>query len=172
MSRVIASIILLFIGAHTASAQAFDGPYVGLQFGAADVDTDIGVDGDDSVLGFHAGINLSAGQYVYGGEFDYDQIDLELSGGAGELEQVTRLKARGGVDVGSTFVYGTAGVAYARTSDLGNENGYFYGLGASFDLPAPGSVGVEYLRHEFSDFDGSSVDVDADTLTLRYSYNF
>ena len=153
-------------------AQSFNGPYVGLQYGTADVDTNVGVNGDGNSLGFHAGINVNAGQYVYGGEVDFDQLDLELSGGSGELESVTRLKARGGVDLGGTFVYGTAGLAYARTSDLGDDDGYFYGLGAAFDLPAPGSVGVEYLRHEFNEFDGSTIDVDADTLTLRYSYNF
>lgn len=155
-----------------AKAQGFDGTYVGLQLGTADVSTNVGVDGDDESIGIHVGINLSVGQYVYGGEIDYDQFDLTLSGGAGELESVTRLKARGGVDFGNTLVYGTAGLAFAQTSDLGDDNGYFIGLGAEFDLPAPGRVGVEYLYHDFDDFDGSDIDVEADTLTLRYSYDF
>jgi len=132
----------------------------------------VGVVGDDTIFGIHAGITLRSGNFLYGGEIDYDQFDLGLSGGAGDLESVARIKARGGFDLGGTFVYGTAGFAYASTSDLGDDNGTFLGLGAQFDLPAPGSIGIEYLYHEFNDFDGSTVDVEADTLTLRYSYNF
>lgn len=154
-------------------AQEFEGPYIGLQIGTADVGSSVGAEGNETVFGIHAGVNFSAGQYIYGGEIDFDQFDLTLSGGAGEVDSVTRLKARGGVDLGSTLFYGTTGVAFVNTSDLGDETGYFLGLGAEFALPAPGRVGVEYLYHEFNDWDAlDALEVDASTFTLRYSYNF
>lgn len=156
-----------------AMAQDFEGPYIGLQIGTADVDSNVGAEGDETIFGIHAGITFAAGQYIYGGEIDYDQFDLTLSGGAGDVDSVTRLKARGGVDLGNTLVYGTTGIAFVNTSDLGNETGYFLGLGAEFALPSPGRVGVEYLYHEFNDWDSiDTLEVDASTLTLRYSYNF
>ncbi|MEM1374080.1 MAG: outer membrane beta-barrel protein [Pseudomonadota bacterium] len=155
------------------SAQDFEGPYIGLQFGTADVDSTVGAEGDDTILGIHAGMTFAAGQYIYGGEIDYDQFDLSLSADAGDVDSVTRLKARGGVDLGGTLLYGTTGVAFVSTSDLGDETGYFLGLGAEFALPAPGRVGVEYLYHEFNDWDAlDTLEVDASTLSLRYSYNF
>ena len=156
-----------------ATAQDFDGPYVGLQVGNADVGSSVGAEGDETVFGIHAGINFSAGQYVYGGEIDYDVFDLALSGGAGDVDSVARLKGRAGIDLGGTLVYGTTGIAFVNTSDLGDEDGYFVGLGAEFDLPAPGRVGVEYLYHDFDEWDAvPGLEVDARTLMLRYSYNF
>ena len=168
----IAVAALLALSPAVVSAEGFDGPYVGLQFGTAEVDTNVGVTGDDDLLGVHAGLLLSTGALVYGAEIDFDELSVPLSGGSGELDTVSRLKLRGGYDLGGALVYGTTGFAHARTSDLGDDNGYFFGLGAEFDLPAPGRVGVEYLSHAFDEFDGSAVDVDADTFTLRYSFNF
>lgn len=172
MSLRILPVAVLMLSPLAVSAQGFEGFYIGAQIGTADVDTNVGVDGDETIFGIHAGYLAQSGAFVFGGELDYDNFDLDLSGGAGELEDVTRIKARGGYDFGGTLVYGTAGFAFANTSDLGDDDGYFLGIGAEFDIPAPGRIGAEYLYHEFDDFDGSDIDVEADTFAIRYSYNF
>lgn len=168
------AVILALATPGLAAAQGFEGGYVGLQFGTADLQANNGAEGNNTTFGLHAGFNASAGQYIYGGEIDFDAFNLPIAGGAaGEVEDVTRLKLRGGVDLGGTLVYGTTGIAFVNTSALGNEDGYFLGLGAEFDLPAPGRVGVEYLYHEFNDWDAApGLEVEVDTLNLRYSYNF
>jgi len=154
-------------------ASAFEGAYVGGQLGYGDVTASGGIEGDGAIYGVHGGYNFAvAPGYLVGVELDYDAMDIDLDPGAGTLDSVLRLKVKGGADLGGIFVYGTGGIAEADTSDLGSEQGTFLGLGAAYDLGNQITVGGEYLFHEFDDFDGSGVDVDANTLTARVSYNF
>lgn len=149
--------------------QDWTGPYVGLQLGYGDADGP-GLSGDQVFLGFHSGYDYDFGSYVLGGEIDFDQTDIDL-GGAG-IDSVGRLKLKGGYDLGSTLIYGTAGLAYANTT-VGNENGVFYGIGATYRINDSYSVGAELLEHSFDDVGGvAGNDIDATTLTLRGSLRF
>jgi outer membrane immunogenic protein len=149
------------------------GFYTGLQLGYADVDSDSGLlDGDDISYGFHAGYDYDFGQFVLGGELDYDKMDVDLGGGAAELESVARAKIRGGYDLGRTLVYATAGYALAETS-VGDEDGQFYGLGVAYQVTDRYQVGAEILDHSFDDVGGTAGnDLDATTLTIRGSLRF
>ena len=118
----------------------------------------------------HGGYNYDFGQFVLGGEVDYDKLDIDL-GGAATADSVARLKLKAGYDLGKTMIYATAGAARADTS-LGSENGDFYGLGVAYKVNDQFTMGGEVLEHSFDDIAGSGVGADATTFTLRGSYNF
>ena len=148
------------------------GFYTGLQLGYADIDGDGGLAGDDNTYGFHAGYDYDMGDWVIGGELDYDKTDIDLNGGAASIDNVARLKFKAGYDLGNTLIYATAGAARADTS-VGNETGPFAGLGVAYRVNERFSVGAEVLEHRFDDVGGiAGNDVDATTISLRGSYRF
>ena len=149
------------------------GFYTGLQFGYGDVDSDSGqLDGDNGLYGFHAGYDYDLGNYVIGAELDYDKADIDLGGGAANIDSIARLKFKGGYDFGDTLLYATAGAARADTS-VGDETGPFIGLGMTYRVTDRYTVGAELLQHQFDDVGGiAGNDLDATTLTVRGSIRF
>jgi len=105
------------------------------------------------------------------GELDYDFSDISLSGGAGDIDNISRAKVKAGYDLGSTLLYATAGIARADT-DLGTDNGEFYGVGVNYQFSPAWTLGGEILAHQFEDFNATGTDIDVDTISLRASYNF
>ncbi|UWR27788.1 porin [Sulfitobacter sp. S223] len=146
------------------------GAYGGLNLGYADIDGDGDADGDDATYGVHLGYDYDFGRYVVGGELEYDKTDIDL-GGAADVDSVTRLKLRGGYDLGRTLVYATAGAARVDTS-LGKDTGEFVGVGVAYQVTDRFTVGGELLEHRFDDIGGSGVDADATTFNLRGSFRF
>ncbi len=147
------------------------GFYGGLQLGQLDADTSNGLDGDDTTYGVHLGYDYDFGQFVLGGELDYDSTDVDLGGGVATIDSVTRLKARFGYDFGLGLAYLTAGVADVDTS-LGSESGEFYGIGIAYQVTDNFTVGGEILDHQFDDINGTGIDADATTFSIRGSYRF
>lgn len=153
------------------------GGYAGAQLGYGDLDTDGagGVDGDGIIGGVHAGYDFDLGDWVLGGGLDYDAADIDLSDDAGDLNDVVRLKLRGGYDLGDTLIYGTTGLAWAD-ADIGGDSfddqGYFIGVGAERFVTDNMTVGGELLYHDFDDFDDTDVDIQATTLQARVSWRF
>ncbi|TMM54854.1 outer membrane protein [Sulfitobacter sabulilitoris] len=155
------------------------GFYGGLQLGYADVSGDDaldGVEGDNGTYGLHLGYNYDFGQWVVGGELDYDKLDVDLEAGGAPIGQtvddVTRLKLKAGYDLGRSMVYATAGAARVNTT-VGDDTGAFLGLGYSYQLTDQFVMTGEYLHHEFSDLgDNAGFDADADTFTVRASFRF
>lgn len=153
------------------------GGYVGAQLGYGDVSTDgaAAVEGDDVLFGIHGGYRWDFGTTVIGAEAGYNAGDIELSGGAGSIDDVLRLKLNAGYDLGQTLIYGTVGAAQASATLSGVERddmGYLFGAGLAYDLGNQWEVGGEVLRHEFEDFDSTGINVDVNTLTARLSYRF
>lgn len=165
-----------FIAAAPAAtfAQDWTGPYAGFQLGTAEIDVDgaLEVDGDGPSYGIFAGYNIQEGGVVYGGEFDYDVTEYDIADGTAEVDSTTRLKARIGVPVGQGLAYGTAGIVWATSPELGDDNGYLYGIG--YDLPVTPNmvVGAELLGHEFEDYNDTGADVGVTTLKARVSFSF
>jgi opacity protein-like surface antigen len=145
------------------------GPYAGLSFGSAQIDAN-GDDETGGTYGVHAGYDYDFGSFVLGGELEYSGLDDFDVGGA-EVHSVARAKLRGGADLGQVMLYGTAGVARVDTS-IGEETGPVGGVGIEYMATERFSIGAEYLAHRFEDIDGTGVDADADTLTLRGSLRF
>ncbi len=146
------------------------GFYGGLNLGYGDVDGTGAADGDDTTYGIHAGYDYDFGRYVIGGELEYDKADIDLNGAA-NTDSVTRLKLRGGYDLGRTLVYATGGVAQLDSS-IGKDTGEFLGIGVAYQVTDRFVVGGELLEHRFDDIGGSGVDADATTFNLRGSFRF
>lgn len=152
-------------------AQSWTGFYIGLQLGYGDVDGG-GLSGDNEIFGFHSGYDHDFGDFVLGGEVDFDQTSIDLNGGAATIDTVGRLKFKGGYDLGNTLIYATAGYAFADTS-VGDESAPFYGIGATYRMNNGYSIGAELLEHKFDDVGGApGLDLDATTLTIRGSLRF
>lgn len=162
--------------APVAASTDWSGFYAGAQLGYADIDSNgAGLDGDGFLGGIHGGYRWDFGQYVAGAELDYDTADVDLAGGTSSLDNVARIKVMAGAELGRSLVYGTAGVAYADATVGGtdlSDNGWFIGAGVDVALDDRWSVGGELLQHQFDDFDGSGVDLDATTLKAKVSFRF
>lgn len=159
--------------APTISASPdWTGAYIGAQIGYADVGTSVaGVEGDGVIGGLVAGYDFDLGNWVAGVGIDYDWADVDLAGAA-TVENVLRVKARGGYKMGDGLLYATAGYANAYTDTLGNSDGYFVGAGYEHRVTSSFNLGGEVLYHEFADFNGSGIDVDATTVQLRGTFRF
>ncbi len=150
------------------------GGYVGgqLSYGNASAGAP---DGNGALYGLRAGYDYDFGKLVLGGSVEYDKSDIGLSGNAGSLDSVTRLKIRAGADLGRTLVYATAGPAHADATIAGvgrSDNGYFGGVGAEYRMTDQWSVGGEILSHRFNNFDGTGTDVKATTAGVNVSFRF
>lgn len=162
-----------FLALSTSSVFANDwtGFYAGAGIGNLEVDPSAGNKEDDISYGLHAGYRYDAGQWVFGGEFEYDWTDIELAP-AISVDGVMRLKATVGYDFGQWLAYLAAGTAQVDVSGLGDEWGGFYGLGAAYAVSPEAIVSLELLEHNFSDIGGSGVDADAWSVNLRASWKF
>ncbi|KAJ56648.1 hypothetical protein ACMU_06810 [Actibacterium mucosum KCTC 23349] len=156
-----------------ATGADWTGGYVGAQLGYGDVDTDNGggANGDGFIGGLHAGYDIDLGDWVIGGEFDVDSTDINLSAGGGDIDSVARLKLRAGYDLGPTLVYGTVGAAFAE-ADLGSDTGFAVGAGVERRITDAMSIGGEVLYHQFDNYNGSGIDVNATTATARVKFRF
>ncbi|MGJ8545222.1 MAG: outer membrane protein [Sulfitobacter sp.] len=152
--------------------QDWTGFYGGLSLGYGDASVDPGdLEGNNETYGVHAGYNYDFGNnFVLGGEVEYSKTDIDLGSGL-TVDDVARLKVRGGYDLGSTLIYATAGAAHADTS-IGSDTGQFIGIGADYRVSEKFTIGGELLEHRFDDVGGSGADADATTFSLRGSYNF
>ena len=156
-----------------AFAQDWTGPYAGFQLGGSDIDVDgAPLDGDGPSYGVFAGMNAQNGAVVYGAEIDYDVTEYDIGNGAEEIDSTTRLKGRLGTDLGSGMAYGTAGFVWATSPGLGDDNGYFVGLGYDTEVSPNVVLGAELLHHEFDDYNDTGLDVGVTTLKARVSVRF
>lgn len=161
-----------------ATTPDWTGFYFGGQYGGADVDTSgaATVGGDGDFFGLHAGYQWDFGTTVIGAEIDYDDADIDLDGGAGTIDDIARLRFRGGYDFGNGFLgYGALGVVTADATIGGTEfsdTGWLAGLGVNYDLGNSFVLGGDVTYHEFDDFDDTGIDVDVTTFSARVSYRF
>ena len=158
--------------APVSTSPDWTGFYAGGQLGYANVDTNVpGVDGDDVIGGIVGGYDWDLGNWVVGVGADWDFADIGL-GNAANLEQVWRLKTRGGYKIGNGLAYATAGYANADTDNLGDDDGYFIGAGYEHLIAQNFSLGGEVLYHEFDNFNSTTTDVEATTVQLRGTFRF
>ncbi|QFT79187.1 hypothetical protein FIU89_01090 [Roseovarius sp. THAF27] len=162
------------------------GPYVGVQLGFGDFDFDatlpppaganipqvINLDDDGFLGGVHAGYNWDRGTLVYGVEGDIDFTDISFN--TVDVDSISRLRLRVGLDTGSAFVYGTGGAAYMSGGGGAvsiDSWGWVAGAGVDFKLSEKWVAGADALYHEFDDVSPSG-SVDGMTYRLRMSYRF
>ncbi len=150
----------------------YAGVQAGYGFGEADGAADSDLDG--AFGGIHGGYNYDFGQFVLGTELDLSVADLSLDTG-GEIDQLARLKLRGGFELGRALIYGTGGAAYANVNTAGgdlSDYGYFVGAGVDYLLTNNIVAGVEYLYHDFQDIDDSGIDANVSTIGAKVSWKF
>lgn len=164
---------------EVAPAWSWTGFYGGASLGYGDVNSDGDVaDGSGVIGGVLGGYRYDFGNFVGGIEADYDWADIGLGDNdASSLDAIYRLKLQAGVPVGDgrTFVYGTAGIARANTSILGedvNSNGWVAGVGADYAITDQWILGGEVLWNQFDDFGNSGIDGDVMTVKARLAYRF
>ncbi|SLN48704.1 hypothetical protein PEL8287_02531 [Roseovarius litorisediminis] len=154
-----------------AFAQDWTGFYGGAQIGFANVDASPGGDDDGVIGGIVGGYDYDLGNnWVIGAGLDYDFADITI--GTTDVEEIFRLKARGGYKVGNGLIYGTTGYAWADTNNAGDDNGYFIGAGYEHLVSANFSVGGEVLYHEFDNFGSTGSDLEATTVQIRGTFRF
>jgi len=154
-------------------APNWTGGYLGAQIGYGDIGTSLkGVEGDGAIGGLIAGYDYDLGNWVIGAGLDYDWTGIELEPAAVEVEEVMRVKLRGGYKIGNGLAYLSGGYAKAKTDVLGNDDGYFVGAGYEHRLSDRFSLGGEVLYHKFDDFNDSGIDVDATTIQMRAAFRF
>lgn len=159
----------------------WSGFYLGAQAGYGEVTgTNTNEDVNGAIYGVHAGYMYDLGTVVLGAEVDYDLSNIDNVGGNGDLDDVTRVKARVGYDAGSFLPYVTGGVARANVSGVGTPgqdlelDGDFYGLGVAYKFSDNILVGGEVLQHKFYESDAMNTagTERATTATARVSFQF
>lgn len=154
-----------------APVSDWTGFYAGLQYGQGDADVNFdgdSVSSDFDAYGVHGGYNRDFGQFVLGGELDYNRIDLDEAG-EGDL---VRLRGRAGYDLGRFMPYVSLGAAHVDADDL-SETAFTYGIGADFKVTERMTLGAEYTRQDFDDVnDVSGFDIDSDMVQVRASFRF
>jgi outer membrane immunogenic protein len=174
------------------AAPFWEGGYVGGQlgysYGEFDIDTGQSVsdfDDDNVIGGLHAGYLWSVGNGWYvGPEFQYDFADVTVtdaaSGDTASFDEIARLKAVAGREIGNGLLYGSAGIAYASFDSVGNvfdgfdgsDTNFVVGVGYDYRVGENWTVGGEYQYHSFSGIGANGGDVDVNTLHLKASYRF
>lgn len=149
------------------------GAYGGFGVGYADVNLSGGLaGGDGGAAGLHIGYNHDFGDWVLGGEFEYDWTDIGFGGVAVNLDNVSRLKLKLGYDFDQVLAYAVVGGAWAYTDVAGSDNGWLAGLGVAYEIKPQWMISGEVLYHDFSNFNGTATDIDATSFAVRLSYRF
>ncbi|SNT68669.1 outer membrane protein [Paracoccus seriniphilus] len=150
------------------------GFYAGAQYGQGSADFNNGLgDSDADAYGVHAGYNYDLGNWVVGGELDYNKVDADDLDDKGDM---TRLRARAGYDMGKFMPYVTLGAAHLSQDIPGgdiSETDVTYGIGAEYKVTEQFTVGAEYTKQDFSDVaDVDGLDLDTDMVQMRASFRF
>ncbi|NCQ24008.1 MAG: porin family protein [Rhodobacteraceae bacterium CG17_big_fil_post_rev_8_21_14_2_50_63_15] len=163
----------IFSARGTAIGGAVDwtGFYIGGQIGAVFGDADLAKDDESVIGGVTLGYDYDFGRWVIGGALDYDFTDLDIAPGS-SIEQIFRLKLRGGPKIGRGLLYGAGGYANADSDHSGNEDGWFLGGGYEYMVNDRVSVGGEVLYHDFGSFGSANNDVDATSVQVRATFRF
>ncbi|WP_237215589.1 outer membrane protein [Ruegeria lacuscaerulensis] len=168
--RAILASILVALAAP-AAAEDWSGAYAGFSFGYADADGPNGSSGSDASFGPHVGYDFDFGNFVLGGELEYNRLSLGLSQNEGSLDSTTRLKLRGGYDFGSALGYVVVGAARAETS-ADDDTAAVYGIGVAYPINDRFVISGEALRQEFDDATQSEGGLDSNVFNLRTTFRF
>lgn len=171
-----------------AGDSGWSGAYVGVHAGIASDDLNP-FSGDNGFAGgLQAGYNTELGGAVVGGEVELSHMgDAEMDVPGGELRERHRVaaKAKAGVPIGETLVYGTAGLAMTNFRDGrgidgpdGWKPGLLLGVGVEQKISGPVSARVEYnyvRTNDVRSFDGvgtSQTDIGDHSVKAGINYKF
>ncbi|MBV0911912.1 outer membrane protein [Anianabacter salinae] len=153
----------------------WSGSYGGVSLGYGTSVTSTAPSGDGIVGGAFVGYNYDFGNFVVGAETEYQQSGITYGGGAGRIDNFTRLKAKFGVEADRALFYATGGATLANGTVNGNsfsDTGYNVGVGMDYAVTDRWTVGAEALYNRFDDVGNTTTDVDATTFSARVGYRF
>ncbi len=154
-----------------AFAQDWTGAYAGFSFGYAEADGPAGSSGDNTVFGAHIGYDQDFGNFVLGGELEYNRLSLNLSQDQGSLDSMTSVKLRGGYDFGGALGYVVVGAARAETS-ADSDTAAVYGIGVAYPIGENFVISGEALRQNFDDVTRSEGGLGSNVFNLRTTFRF
>ena len=161
-------------GADHAPSYDWSGPYAGAQLGWGWADASPGIDGGNNFVGgLHGGYRWDFGQWVAGGELEYNwtEIDLEGTTEDANFSGVFNVKATAGMEMGPGLFYGIIGWGQAQVD--GNYDALIGGLGLAYPINDRWVASGEWLYYGVDDYGLDEADSAwANTLTLRVSYEF
>ncbi|NVO55364.1 outer membrane beta-barrel protein [Rhodobacteraceae bacterium B1Z28] len=164
-------ISVMISSAGPALAEDWTGAYAGFSFGYADADGPNGSSGNDTSFGPHVGYDHDFGNFVLGGELEYNRLSLNLGQDEGSLDSMTRLKLRGGYDFGGALGYVVIGAARAETS-ANSDTAAVYGIGVAYPIGENFVISGEALRQNFNDVTRSNGGLDSNVFNLRTTFRF
>lgn len=133
---------------------------------------------DSSAPGLFAGYNWQQGNFVYGGELNYTNVETNYTGFPTAVQDpVVELRARVGYALTEDLLaYGFFGVSRSGITEGSNQvdqNGTAYGIGADFMVTDDIFSGFEVSRRDVSGtFISSTLSTDIDIVALRVGYRF
>ncbi len=161
----------LLTGAGPVVAEDWTGAYAGFSFGYADADGSGGAGGSSGSFGPLIGYDYDFGNFVLGGELEYNRLNLDLGESEGSLDSLSRLKLRGGYDFGSALGYVVVGTARARTSG-DSDTAAVYGIGVAYPLGERFVISGEALRQNFDGVPNSGDNLGTNVFNLRTTFRF
>lgn len=172
----------------SSASTDWTGAYAGVHGGVTSPKINPFDGGKGMNLGVHGGYNADVGGAVVGGELDYSYLgDADVNVRNGKLNERHRLaaKAKAGVPLGQTLIYGTGGLAMTNFRDNGatsGPDGWKPGLllGAGIEQKLTGNISarVEYdyvMTSNVRSYTGgveSKRDVHDHSITAGIDYKF
>lgn len=160
----------------------WSGFYLGAQYGLGQTKLDDGVGHETWAVrnyGVHAGYLRDLGQFVLGGELDYNQVDWrgDDKTDINYNDYTVRAKLIAGYDAGRFLPYATVGFSHLNIEygdgTFDTLNGYVYGVGLACQATSHLRVGAELRQDSFKDmFNRSGLDYDIQSASLKVSYTF
>lgn len=174
--------------APSSAPAGWTGAYAGVHGGTTSPKLNPFAGGKGANLGMHGGYNADVGGAVVGGELDYSYLgDADVKAKNGKLDERHRIaaKAKVGVPLDQTLIYGTTGLAMTKYRDNGATEapdgwkpGFLVGAGIEQNLTSNISARVEYnyvmtggVRSTTGGVE-SKKDVHDHTVNLGVNYKF
>jgi opacity protein-like surface antigen len=165
---------VVIVAAPMMATHDWSGPYGGGQLGWGWADASPNIDGGDAWIGgLHGGYRWDFGQWVAGGELEYNWTDIDLEGTTEDanVSGVFNVKATAGMEMGPGLFYGIVGWSQAQVD--GDYDALIGGLGLAYPINDNWVASGEWLYYGFDDYGLDEADSAwANTLAVRVSYQF
>jgi len=167
-TTILAAVAALAPIAAQADAD-WTGFYGGVSLGMGDVDVSGGANIGQNSMGLHFGYARDFGDFVLGGEIESARINVPVIAGPGD---VTRLKVKGGYDMGEFLPYAFVGVSHVSIDGL-SDNFNSYGVGVDYRMTERVRLGAEYVVDDSrGEFASTGDEVKFKTMNVRLSLDF
>jgi len=169
---------------QTPAVYSWMGPYIGGNIGYQWGDTTNNpTDPKGLIGGVQAGYNWQFGQFVFGGETDFQFSNADDTFASWKFSNpwFGTFRVRGGYAMDNILLYATGGFAYGRlegensgVSQSRTATGYTLGLGMEVGLTQNWSAKTEYLYLDLADkhFNVTGVDNGYKSNLVRFGVNY